>query len=273
MITKIEARTPQGSLLSLPLEDVFTGILIRDVDGLDPVKATISSSGYATMPGAQFQSSRRETRNILIKLGLEPDFSTDTVDSLRQRVYSFFSPEDEVGLRFYKDSGLTVDISGTVESCESPMFTNDPNASISIICFDPDFVAISAVELEGSTVSDETETEIEYDGTEPAGFTFTLTVDRALSEFTIYNHLPDGSISTLDFEASLEEGDVLTISTVPGSKGVTLLRDGATSSMLYGKSAQSDWLQLVPGTNNIRVYASGDSMDYTLSYTTRYGGL
>ena len=43
MITMIQAINAQGELLSLPLDDISNGFSVEDIDGLDPVKATIVS--------------------------------------------------------------------------------------------------------------------------------------------------------------------------------------------------------------------------------------
>lgn len=273
MITLIEARTPLGTLLSMDVEGVETGFVIQNIDGLDPVNASIVSSSYASIDGAQYQFSRRDTRNIVMTIGMESDFITASVRDLRTQLYSFFMPETQVSLRFYMDDGLVVNTSGRVESFVAPLFTDEPNAVISIICFDPDFLDATPVILSGSTESSTTDTYVNYDGTSQTGFTFVLNVNRSLTEFTIYNRTSDNVVRILDFAATLQADDVLTISTIPGSKSITLVRAGITSSLLYGMTSQSDWLTFLPGDNYIRVYATGAAIPYELTYTTRYGGL
>lgn len=273
MIQTLEVRTAQGDLLSLPLEDVESGFLVLDIDGLDPVKATLSSSTFATMAGAQFQSSRREIRNIVIKLKLEPDYLLQSVRDLRTQLYGFFLPESLVYLRFYDDSGLTVDISGRVEDFTAPLFTDDPQATISIICFDPDFVDLTPIIINGNTVSSSATTIVDYDGTIATGFVFTLNINRSLSEFTLYNETPDGSIRSIDISMSMSAGDVVTISSVFGLKSITLSRSGTNTSVLYAMSNDSDWLSFSKGENNFRAYAIGASIPYSITYNTRYGGL
>jgi len=273
MLTHFEVRTPQGNLLTLYLEDDTSEFVVERIDGLDPVKATLVSSSFAAMDGSQYQSSRRENRNILLRLALEPDYSTTSVRDLRKLLSSFFMPKEQVGLRFYTTDDPPVDIWGRVEDFNSPLFVSEPKVDISILCFDPDFVETTPIELSGNTVSDSTETLIEYKGTIETGFVFELNLDRSLSEFTIYHRLPDDTIRTMEINASLEIGDVLRISTVVGSKGVTLTRGGVESSLLYALSPQSSWLELFPGNNYFRVYATGDEIPYELTYSVRHGGL
>lgn len=273
MLTLVEARTPQGTLLSLPLDDISSGITVEDIEGLDPVKATIVSSGYASRDGVQYQSSRREARNIKITLGLEADYIMSSIRELRKQLYGFFLPKSPVSLRFYDSEGLTVDIPGRVESCDTPLFTDKPSVDVSIICFDSDFLDTSPTEISNSTVSGASDSIVQYAGDIGTGFIFTLNVDRDLTEFTIYNRPPDDVTRTLDFAATLQVGDVLTISSVSGSKEITLTRSGVDTSLLYGMSPQSSWIEFFPGENHYRVYAEGDAIPYSISYITHYGGL
>lgn len=276
MLTRVEARTRQGTLLSLPLEDVLNGYIVEEIEGLGPVKATLVSSSVANEDGEQELSSRREARDIKLKLGLEPDYQTTTVRSLRQRLYSFFMTKRQVFLRFIDDDGLEVDIVGRVETCEPSIFSNEPAMDISVHCYNPDFVVplpttLSGVTVETSSAADITE--IEYDGTVDTGIVVTLEVNRTESALTIYNLGPDDVLRQLDFSAPLVAGDKVRISTVAGAKGAILTRAGVESSVLYGVSPQSNWIKLMEGTNRFRVYATGAPIPYTLEYLTRYGGL
>ncbi|PIM65928.1 hypothetical protein CTU88_46215, partial [Streptomyces sp. JV178] len=100
-----------------------------------------------------------------------------------------------------------------------------------------------------------------YPGTVETGVVITVTADRAGDELTVYHRIPSGEIQTLTFDnAPLIAGDILTISTVEGNKGATLNRGGTISSVLYGISPQSKWLELKRGNNGLRVYATGAAM-------------
>jgi len=141
------------------------------------------------------------------------------------------------------------------------------------MCYSPDFFDPTMVHVTGNTTSTTTTTTISNGGLIETGMVFTLNVNRTLTEFTIYNTPPNDTIRSLDFSGSLAAGDVLVISTIPGSKGVTLTRSGVTSSMLWAVSPQSNWLTLEPGDNEFRVYASGAAIPWTLDYTKKYGAL
>lgn len=273
MLTMVEARTRQGVMLSLPMEDISGGYLVEDINGLDPVKATLVSSSHAKQDGSQYHSSRRENRNITIRVKIMPDHVGNTVRGLRLSLYSFFMPKSEVSLRFYDSDGLVVNIWGRVEDCKAALFTKEPAVDISIICFDPDFAELEPVQYSGMTTSGFTESLITYAGSVETGIQFVFTPNRSISEFTIYHRPPNDALRQMDFEASLVAGDVLTISTVPGAKGATLNRIGVISSLLYGVSPESNWIELMHGDNYIRVYAEGAAIPFNIEYVNRYGGL
>lgn len=273
MLIKVEARNAAGNVLSLPLQDISGGYTLKDITGLDPVKATIVSSSYADRDGTQYQSSRRDARNIVLKIGFSADWIVSTPKQLRDNLYKWFMTKSQVSLRFYEDNGLIVEAVGRVESNVSPRFTADPDSTISVLCPLPDFIGMSNELISGSSVSTAVESNLNYIGTIETPFIFTLNINRAVSGFTIYQRGPDGVQNSLDFIANLIAGDVINVSTVPGNKYATLTRAGATGSILYGVSPYSSWLTFAPGTNYLRLLISGNPVPYTIAYTNKYGGL
>jgi hypothetical protein len=273
MLTSVEVRTESGDLLLLPLDDVIEGYVIQEITGLDPVKANIVSSSFARMDGEQYQASRREKRNIVITLGLEPDYSTSTVRQLRKRLYDFFMPKAGVNLTFNMDDDAAVNIEGKIESFDAPLFSKDPTATISILCMDPDFYEENSIVVSGNSVADLTNKLITYDGSVETGFLFRLLVNRSITSFSVINLPPDGVQRRMDFSAALNAGDVLEFSSVSGAKRVSLIRSGSTTSLLYSLSPYSDWINLFPGDNQFRVSISGVAIPYTVTYTNKHGGL
>ena len=286
-LSSIKVTNAQGSQLEFPLEDPSGGFIVRDIQGLGPVKATLVSTSFANMDGGQYHPSRRETRNIVLTLGLEPDYAVSDVHTLRKLLYSFFMPKTEGTLEFHLFDKFTEDlfaqtkdltIDARIESCEPSIFTKDPAMDVSMLCYDPDFVDLTGVTVNGSTVSDLTESVVTYEGEVDTGVIFTLRPDRVLNDFTIFHRPPDGTLVTIDFSYPMLVGDVVEISSVPGSKYVRVTRAGVQSSILYAVSPQSGWLTLQPGDNHIRVYATDTAtpyrpIPYTIEYTDKYGGL
>lgn len=273
MLSHVVVDDFQGASLVLPLDDISGGYVVKDITGLDPVKASISSSAFAQLDGATFQGSRRDTRNILMKLGIEPDYSTQTVAELRAALYAFFMPKTNLRIHFYNDGLYFAGATGQVESCEAPPFTKDPEVNVSVICFDPNLVGADLITVAGNTVATATEQTINYPGTVETGYVFTLNVNRSIAGFTIYNRRPDGTIRQMDVALALVSGDVVKISTEARNKYATLTRAGVTTSILYAVSATSNWAPLNPGNNFYRVLVSGAAIPFTIDYTPKYGGL
>lgn len=280
MFTKVEATNSQGSLLTLQLGDTSTGINIQNITGLDPVKATIVSSAFANQDGAVYQSSRRDTRNIVLTLELAPEPTLTDVLSLRRYVYDIFTPKDNVTLKFYVDntddaSEDGYQISGYVESCGAPMFAQENIVTVSIINPNPDFIDPVVKTITGLTTSDVAATEMGYVGTVSSGFVATINVNASCAEITMYYTDPAGNGWAFDIAYALLAGDVLTFSTVPGNKYATLLRAGVTSSILFAIAPWSVWAQLAKGSSNkLRfVAAGGGSFPVSISYTNRFGAL
>ena len=273
MLSKVDVTNRRGNVLSLDMEENDSGYQIDTIDGLDPVKANLVSTSYANADGEQYQSAKRGARNVKIKLDLDPDFVVNTYTTLRQSLYSFFMPKSRISMRFYMTTGLYVDIVGYVEEMSAPQFEQDPNVDISIMCFQPDFTDPRIITVEDFTVDDSTNTTIDYPGTVETGTVLTLNVNRILTSFTIYNMDEGGNLTELDFSGALQSGDELVVSSMRGNKGITLTRAAVSSSFLYGRSAQSSWIEFAEGLNEFRVYAAGDPIPYVLEYIVRYGGL
>lgn len=282
LLQALTVKNDRGSLLALPLSDISGGFVVREIQGLGPVKAVLVSSSFANLDGEQYHSSRLGPRNILLKLGIEPNYSEESTHDLRERLYQYFMPQSEITLVFNlfdKFSGSVVDqvldleIVGRVESSETNLFTREPTIDISIMCYAPAFVDPRIILFESDTVADLTEVEVFYRGTTPTGFEFKLFPDRTVDEFMIYHRPAHGALYTVHYTDQLLAGDELTISSSVGDKRVIRKRAGVETSQLFSLSPQSAWLNMCPGSCHFRVYATGTPVPYSIEYTEKYGGL
>lgn len=274
MFNKVDVISSSGVLLELPIGDIASGYSVQPMEGLDPVNATLVYSSFAGQDGSDFQSARRENRNIVMKLGFEPNYEVTSVAGLRQKLYKFFMPKSYIRMKFYDDTiGQTVSIYGRVETMNSPRFTQNPYATISILCENSDFEGLTENSFSGNTTASTSTVDEAYDGTIETGFVFTLNVDRTISGITIYNTLPDNSVRSLTIAVPMVAGDVLRVSTIPGNKYAKLTHTGVESSVLYGVLPASNWINLFPGLNKIRVALAGAGVPWSITYTDKFGGL
>ena len=273
MLDRVTITNNQSDSLTIPFLDGADGFYIEEVDGMDPVNAVLVSSSFAQVDGEQYQASRREARFLVFKMGVDVSQIHGSVTALRRKLMNYLMPKAEVNLRFFSDDHPTVDIVGVVESFDWPLFVQEPEVTLSIKCHKPDFMDLVPVTLAMQTDPTPLSTLVEYTGSVETGFIFRLEVDREISEFTIQHRTASNALSTLEFAEPLIVGDVLTISTITGAKSIMVNRGGTSSSLMYGMSPYSNWINLFPGRNYFSVVADGAPMDYTLEYVTRYGGL
>jgi tail protein len=280
MINQVLATNPSGSLLVMSLQfpyDTTQGIIIDSIEGLDPVKATLVGQEFAQLDGGVEQNAKLEVRDITLHLALAPDYALVSVQELRAQVYSFFMPKQKVLLQFeateLTGSTNSYDISGTVESCESSLFSSEPMIDVVIRCWAPDFVENDITTHTGNTVADTTLNSFNYTGTVETGILFKLNLNRSLSEFTLKAINPDGTIGTMDFAESVVSGDVVEFNTKPGQKGLWIIHSGVRTPSIYAMSRTSKWPKFQPGFNSFQVYATGAAIPYEITYYRRYGGL
>lgn len=274
MIEKIEVRTLFGKQLTLQMQDSDNGLFIKELEGLDPTKANIVTTSFAGRDGVQRQASRREARYPKIKLGFDPGAGL-SVSSLRDELYKLFMTKMQITLRYFRTDGLVVDVEGEIEDFVSPRNTQDPDATIHIFCFDPDFKGIVTKVANGQTVTGEDAEGriLDYAGTVETGFLFKMTVPYNVPVFSLTNIPGDNNARVLDFNYPMQAGDLIEISTVTGDKGAWVTRGGQRKSALNGVSAISDWVNLYQGENLISVFMEGAPVNFTIEYTDKYGGI
>lgn len=278
MLTKIEVINVRGENLALPLETSISGYLVKGVDGLDPVKASIASTPFGQQDGEVIQAARRGSRNIVLHLGLEADYVTKTVQGLRKHLYKFFMPKSEITLRFYIDDIPYAEISGVVESMESPLFTDKPEAIISVMCFRPDLVSSDPIVLSwGSDNGHHSPVTIDYDGDVATGVVFKLDIPQSIpliSEVGVRNITPSGLTQGFSIFKDLGPLDSLEMSSIAGNKYIRRVHpQTGTQSLLDLAEGDSIWIQLHPGPNRFSVATPFVDVPYTITYNNVYGGL
>ena len=269
MVTIVSA---SGEAVELPVGSSL-GYQLEEVEGLDPVKATIASSNFGLTDGASYQSSRRDVRNIVMRIGLIPDFVTNTVQSLRLGLARKMMPKSQVTLRFHDEDGTVLRAVGRVESFEAPLFVQSPKATISFLCMDPDFISEVESSFSGSSVADLTNTTLNYEGTVNTGFRLEMVVNRPTNEISFVVQTSEGETKRMDFAIALASGDKIEISSVFGGKGVWVTKGGVRETALYATTPNSHFLTLSSGPNAVRVQLVGAPIPYTIKYYARHGGL
>lgn len=283
MITKIELFSLQPDAPVLPLGGFMPNddpVQIRSVTGLEPVKANIATTPFASGRGVLYQGSTTPQRNIVMALGLNPDWEgQQTMASLRHILYRYLMPENWTKLRFFSQELPDVDIEGYVESFEPNMFSEDPEVQVSIICPRPDFIEADATIYDGVVDDGTLEEVFEYAGTIRTGFElridgtvnnpdYTGDITVKLTSFGVQEHFTITPV-TVDGQRYFK------LSTVRNSKRAQSVSkaDGSLTNLLSGVTGDSVWLEIKPGENVLSIAAAEMGQVWTMAYFNRYGGL
>lgn len=274
MLSKVRIYNEADEYLEFPLgvSPTSGGYSIRSIDGLGPVKAEVSYSDYALLPGGVFHSANTGIRNIVLRAGYTPDYaSNQTVQSMRKDLYSIAIPGRKVRLYFYDDGVWTYWIDGYVETHEPSIFTIDPEVQISILCVDTTFASPNNTSLTGVSG---TNTIIQYAGDAPRGFIFEATLGSAVTWFQVRRHVSGGN-QIVQVNRALAAGSRIRIQLERGYKGASLVNSsGMVLENLMGRlQIVNDWPELIKGTNSIGVSASAGTVSYKITYRDHYLGI
>ena len=282
MIQRMEVFSSRPDVPILPLGGFMPSsdpVHVLNVEGLGPVKAEITSTPFATGRGELFQGSTTGKRNIVMTLGLNPDWENQTMSTLRQLLYSYLMPEQWVKLKFFSDHLPTCAIEGYVESFEPNMFSQDPEVQVSIICPKPDFIEENATILNGTVDDGTIEVVYEYIGTVETGLE--LRIDSTPTNTTYTGSISVTAVAFEEPQLFVVESVIINtakyfkLSSVRNAKRVQSVAviDGALTNLLAEVTSESVWPVIKPGENVLKVAASENDQAWTMAYFNRFGGL
>lgn len=280
MLTTLEAYSSWQSAPILPLSDFGpqTDLLqVRDISGLGPAKANVNTVPFGSVDGSSYTGGMVETRNILITVGLNPDWADWSMEALRRLLYAYFMPKHPVRLVFHSNDEMpTVEITGITETVEPSLFSKDGEFVVSVLCPDPYFTTVEPIIVAGSTTYTSGPVEIEYKGTEETGFNFKL-VEAAppapwWGNFKMKNLVDEHFVVPIIVNAS----SYFVLNTVASQKYVQTVERGSgiITNLLSIVQPGSKWLKLQPGPNTFEAITDvGGTQDWELTYYEKYGGL
>lgn len=282
MLTEVKAFSSWRSAPTLLLDENGRAesdlIQIRNITGLDPVKASVGTSPYGAIDGASYVGSSVLTRNIVLTLHPNPDWDTWSYETLRQLIYSYFMPKRATRLVFQSDHMIPVEIYGIVESVAVNPFSKDPEVLVSIICPDPYFSSVEPTVITGQTVrSDGDVIVVEYNGTIETGINVQVTAVDVPNPTDIGIQLGDPRITYFATYATVDESTYFEMSSIPMQKFVqnVAIGTGVITNLLNKVHVQegSAWPTLQPGENEFAVVTDQGIQDWELTYFERFGGL
>ena len=237
-----------------------TGFVVSKIDGLGPVDADINTTEMA-VDGDHFNSARIGKRNIVMELIFYSEVG-DGIESVRQYSYRLFPTKKPVYIEI-ETSNRKVYTKGYVEKNEPDIFSDMESNQVSIIC--PNHEWYDAEDSQITELTTGIDTEIDYEGEVEVGGYLVMEIDAAVTApvadgipaFTISCVNPDGDAQQIQVFTPTDgfvQGDILTISSVPGNKFCiwtdTADADNPALNLL---NQNPDWIVIKPGLNTIRV--------------------
>lgn len=254
------------------------GYILKTAQGLDPPDLISIVIGFDSV-GTPIMDSVAEKREIVLRLGLVPVMS-QTYSSLRDNLYRFINRTVMISLM--DDSIVIAQARGFISKVEAVHFSNTPDIQMTIECVEGEFTAPFAINIPWVDL-DTLEPVISYEeGTAPTGLELQFYCSAVIGRagFTIFNHSRVWFVGatqvynefTLTFP--LITDDVITISTQPKNKRITLLRAAVTYDLAGYVNAGAVWPKLYPGVNAFEWDLSTEWMEMvSASYTPKYWGV
>jgi len=254
MIETLWITNPSGDTLELNLRssEVDHGLLVFNMTGLGPPKATVSGEGGPGYDGIRASFVRTDARHMVLTLAVTA--RGDDEEIAKQLIYDFFPIKGTIGLGV-TTGAKNVYTEAIVETNEFNQFAKVENAVIGLFCPDPYFLDIIPQEV---NIRQDEETNVVYTGDVSTGIYMKLIFGGACDDVYITND-NGGQAMYVDLAlvGGAAMGDKVYIDTRVGQKSViheTWL--GTQTNLLSGMGMVDDWLQLHPGDNNIEVAAT-----------------
>lgn len=280
---ELKVKNDSGETLQLSSNKNYT---VYKIEGLNPPHATINTSVNTTRDGSTVNSTRLESRNIVIYMTIEGDAEKNRIN-----LYKYF-PVKKVVTLYFKNGSRNVYICGNVELIECDLFSNKQMAQISIICSKPYFKGIDTLishfsdisslftfpfaipksGVEFSAITANIRKSIINAGNVETGAIIELFALGAVVNPVIYDVLKR---TQLKLNFTMEASDKITINTNAGEKSVTLTRDGATSNIMGYLVPDSTWFLLEAGDNIFTYDAESGSSNLQITFTSNvlYSGV
>lgn len=283
MLTKVQAYSAWHSAPVLSLDPdgrAETDLIhIRNINGLDPVKASVNTTPLGSVDGSSYGGSSVESRNIVLTLRPNPDWKNWTYESLRQVIYQYFMPKRSVKMVLTTDEFPPLQISGVVESVDTNIFSKDPEMTVSIICPDPYFMSVDPVVFTGKTIpSGGASVPIAYDGNVEAGIYLKITAQAGQPDAAnVTVKIQNPETTTLAVTAVVNPTTLFEMNTVPDNKFVQNIGIGSgTMTNLLPVTVltpASQWPIMESGSNQLSVITNAGLHNWELDIYERFGGI
>lgn len=281
-------------MFTLKIENRFGDVLevthnknyvVTSVEGLNPPKAKINLSNVVGMDGSLFNSSKVETRNIVLTVCPQ-----DPVEKNRMALYKYAQIRQWCKI-YYSNGSLDVQIEGYVEAIEGSMFKLPQTFQISILCPQPYFEELNeivndissllsafefpfAIEKNGiefSYINHDALSTVTNHGDVETGLSIYITARSEVVNPVIY----DDHGGRFAINVTLSEGEQIAINTKSGERSVKLISEVSEENIINKVQSNPTWFTLYPGENIFSYGAESgvDFMSIVFRHRTKFGGV
>lgn len=280
--------TSDYSSMVLDLRSPTNGVRVTSIDGLGPLKSTISVVEATHYIGTRYAGSDYGNRNIVFHIRYGVGGVTPlNVELNKFEIYKLFPPGKYIQLVFNTSSREGF-IYGYVESTEPNPFSSEPTIDVSILCMYPYFRATGQANLVnfpgGSDfIISNGDATIKSPAKVVISFLSTYTQEEGnqnlIPEFTIVQNgttIADISINMARINAAIDRypkaGDTITINTDPDNRSVYIQTTDAAgyaanimSAVAY-EGMYPVWPDVPPGSSTAKLDLKGMSVeDFSVS--------
>ena len=245
----------------------------------------VTTSKNSGQDGENYTGATASKRNIVIVLDVPKQY----IDDIKDRMYSFFQPRS-VGTLYYYSGQIARKIQYYVESVEPSTNGEVRTITISLICPDPKFYALSDTLTQMAVWKDmihfplriiepvhvtEKVNSLICNVANPSAVPMGLTVKFMASGTVTNPSLYDINRQQLmQINTTMHAGDVIIVTTAEGNKHVRLISGGVTTEINNLMLYPLKWLQAYQGDNVFRYDADSgiDNLSVTILSTQAYWG-
>lgn len=261
------------------------GFQLVDLQGITPPKASFSTSTLAGFDGSRVTGSMVNARNIIMVLQLSGD-----IEANKLKLYDIFKIKRN-GFLTYNSDLLSIQIEAYVESIDIPPMVWPIKAMISLLCPQPYFEDLQDILIDVAVIDPTLSFPLELissggeigiihpseaqnilnPGDIPVGMILRFQAIGTVVKPKIIN---TQTLQSLEFNLTLQAGDIVTINTEIGKKRIELNQSGVITNQFNSLVLGSTFLQLDEGDNVLYVTSeSGSSFLLTqIAFRPRYYG-
>lgn len=266
-LTKI--RIKGLSTIDLPVRNASVNdqFIIKAADGLGPPEIDVYVAKTRDL-GGFYKGRQPQYREPVFRIGLNPNYKNNvSVSDLRTTLYGLLTPNDsdEVQLILMENDDEVMYTIGYIKKFEIVPFNTVPEVQVTMSCLDTFFKGFHMIHAETVAGS---QVDVLNEGSAETGLYFKLKFTQNVPWFII----TDARGNSMNINFRFQVNDILTVDTRPGSREITVLRNGDLYNAIFALTMDSKWVYLYGGINRLR-FNTTSFIWYDLSYIPQYWGI